>query len=138
MPGWQSTSVEHAIRFEDLDDAIAEMARQAGMELDERFPFLVEGELEELRWHVIDGRRLAGGGGSHQDHLAAAVTDTLERTSATLVGFYSRGDETVFTHMGSYTHVHCVLTEPLATGHVDHVVIPAGAVVKFPVRASDP
>ena len=34
--------------------------------------------------------------------------------------------------MGAKTHVHCVLEQPLATGHVDHVDIPAGTTVKFP------
>ena len=34
--------------------------------------------------------------------------------------------------MGSKTHIHCVIFEPLSSGHVDHVIIPAGTTVKFP------
>jgi acetolactate decarboxylase len=80
-----------------------------------------------------NGSRLAAGGASHQDHMGAAVKATRDRAAATtLVGFFSQGDQGVFTHMGSKTHIHCVLEEPLATGHVDRVVIPAGASVKFP------
>ena len=132
VPAWISVVTDRAIRFEELDDEIAKLAVAAGMSLEDRFPFLMEGTFEDLQWHVIDGRRLSGGGSSHQDHLAAAAKARRDRATATLVGFYSESDQGVFTHMGSKTHMHCVLDEPLSAGHVDHVDIPAGITVKFP------
>jgi acetolactate decarboxylase len=108
VPSWQSVVTDRAIRFEELDDDT----------------------FGDLQWHVIDGRRLTGGGSSHQDHRAAAVKTQRDRATATLVGFYSENDQGVFTHMGSRAHLHCVV---LSTGHVDHVDIPAGITVKFPV-----
>ncbi len=102
------------------------------MSLDARFPFFLEGEFEDLRWHVIDGCRLADGGTSHQDDLAASIQTGRDRASATLVGFYSAGDQGVFMHMGSKTRVHCVLETPRATGPVDHVIIAAGTRIGFP------
>ncbi len=137
VPAWHSVTTENSIRFEELEEAIAKLATSAGMSFDERFPFLLEGDFEDLQWHVIDGSRLAAGGTSHQDHLKASIQVSLDRTSATLVGFYSAGDQGVFTHMGSRTHIHCVLEEPLATGHVDHVTIPTGTTVKFPAAGSE-
>lgn len=137
VPAWQSVSIENSIRFEELDDAIANLAASAGMDLDQRFPFLLEGDFEDLQWHVIDGNRLAAGGTSHQDHLAASTQARLDQASATLVGFYSAGDQGVFTHMGSKTHIHCVLEEPLTTGHVDHVTIPVGTTIKFPAGGNE-
>jgi acetolactate decarboxylase len=136
VPAWQSLVTEHEIGFEDLDAALRELATAAGIEPGSRFPFLVEGEVRGLSWHVIDGRRLAGGGSSHTDHLAAAVNLHRDRAEALLVGFYSETDERVFTHMGSRTHLHCVLEEPLASGHVDEVTLPAGTRVRFPARPS--
>jgi hypothetical protein len=99
----------------------------------ERFPFLLEGEFEDLQIHVIDGSRLTGGGSSHQDHLEASTRVSLDHASATQVGFYSTRDQGVFTHRESTTHIHWVVSEPFAAGHRDHVVIPAGATAKFPV-----
>ena len=132
VPSWRSVTTQNPIRFEELDASMRALATAAGMSLDARFPFLLEGDFEDLQWHVIDGKRLKAGETSHQDHLAAAVTRRLHRTSATLLGFYSERDERVFTHAGSRTHIHCMIGEPLASGHVDHVVIPAGTTVKFP------
>lgn len=60
----------------------------------------------------------------------------MDRASATLVGFYSESDQGVFTHMGSKTHIHCALDEPLYTGHVDHVTIPAGTTLRFPASGN--
>ncbi|HEX6811325.1 MAG TPA: acetolactate decarboxylase [Planctomycetota bacterium] len=136
VPAWRPVTTREAIRFEQLDDAIAALATSAGIP-GERFPFLVEGDVEDLQWHVIDGTRLPAGTTSHQDHLEAAVKGKRDRGPATLVGFYSEKDQGVFTHMGSRTHIHCVVQGPVATGHVDHVVIPAGSIVKFPVLAEE-
>ena len=137
VSAWHSIITENPICFENLDEAIGKLAASAGMNLDERFPFLLEGDFEDLQWHVIDGSRLVSGGTSHQDHLAASSKARLDRASATLVGFYSAGDQGVFTHMGSRTHIHCVFDRPLASGHVDSVTIPAGTVVQFPVDGSE-
>ncbi len=136
VPAWRSVAIKRAIGFEDIDEEIAKLATEAGINLAARFPFLLEGDFEDLEWHVVDGRRLAAEGTSHQDHQSAAVNGRRDRVSAILVGFYSQSDQGVFTHMGSRTHIHCVLDKPLVTGHVDHVVIPAGTTVQFPVVGS--
>jgi acetolactate decarboxylase len=135
VPDWVSVTTDRAIRFDDLDERIASLAAAAGWTPKDRFPFLLEGTFEKLRWHVIDGRRLAAGG-SHQDHQSAAVQAGRERARATLVGFYSDHDQGVFTHMGSRTHIHCVVHEPVASGHVDHIEIPAGITLRFPRSAT--
>jgi len=136
VPTWRAVTTEDPIAFEDLDDAIGRLAASLGMTLDGRLPFLLEGIFEDLQWHVIDGSRLATGGTSHQDHLSASIRMGLERASARLIGFYSGNDQGVFTHMGSRTHLHCVIDEPLATGHVDHVMIPSGTTVRFPAAVA--
>ncbi len=133
VAAWQSVVSEKAIPLDKLGDAIMALAAGAGLDVDQRIPFLLEGVFTDLQWHVVDGSRLTGGGGSHQDHLAASVQHKLDSSQAILFGFYSKGDMGVFTHMGSRTHVHCVVEKPLSTGHVDHVVIPAGAIIRFPV-----
>jgi hypothetical protein len=132
---WQSVKTTRVVPFEDLDQAIADLAHVAGISSGQRFPFLVEGDVQDLQWHVIDGRRLARGETTHQDHLAASVRKGALRARATLVGFFSETDQGVFTHMGSRTHIHCVLDNPISSGHVDHVVLPAGTTVRFPVIA---
>ena len=137
VPAWRDFVLGRPILFEELDEEIGKIAAAAGMSLDVRFPFLLEGVFEDLRWHVIDGSRLSAGGTSHQDHLAAAASASTQRATATLVGFYSKSDQGIFTHMGSRTHIHCVVDEPLSTGHLDHVTVPVGTTIKFPASGDE-
>jgi acetolactate decarboxylase len=133
VPAWQAVRIDSAIAFEDLDARIHALAKAQGLDVGGRIPFRVTGTLEDIDWHVIDGRLLAGGGESHADHLAASTRLHAGRAVGTLVGFYSAHDHGVFTHMGSDTHLHVALDSPVASGHVDRVTIPAGATIHFPV-----
>ena len=135
VPSWQSFPIDRRILFDDLDAEVARFAALAGLPAKGRIPFLIEGPFEKLQIHVIDGRRLPGGESTHQDHVAAAVRTMWPEARATLVGFFSATDQGVFTHMGSMTHVHAVVEGTLASGHVDHVVVPAGTTIRLPVLA---
>lgn len=134
VKSWRGVKSERAVPFEELDGLIAELVSAVGIPTGIRIPFLVEGPVEQLQWHVIDGRRLERGGSSHEDHQRAAVRLSVERAEVRLIGFYSESDQGVFTHVNSKTHVHCVLEEPQSSGHVDGVVLPAGTTVLFPAQ----
>lgn len=138
VPAWRLMKTEKVIEFDKLDDAIAHLATKAGLDVNGRFPFVVEGRVRDLEWHVLAGVPPAGTGESHEDHLKDAAAFRLPNTIATLVGFYSPSDEGVFTHMGSKTHVHVVAGTPPGTGHVDHVMVLPGAIVRFPLKVSAP
>ena len=131
---WLPVTTKAAIPFESLDRAIADLAREAGLDPERRLVFTVEGEVEDLEWHVIDGRRLPPGPSSHGAHAAASVRARRDRARATLVGFQSPSDMGTFTHMGSTTHVHCVVPEASSSGHVDRVELPGGTIVRFGLR----
>ncbi len=137
VPAWRAVTIEKPIRFDAIDAEVARLAAAAGQHTGGRIPFLIEGDFEDLQWHVIDGSRTGPGGESGTDHLKAAVKDTIDRARGTLVGFYSPDDQGVFTHMGSKTHIHCSVDDPPGSGHVDHVVIPAGSVIKFPAGGAE-
>lgn len=128
---WRDVPIDEAIPWESLDDEIARLARAAGLATDKRIPFRIDGTFPVLEWHIIDGSRLDGGGGSHHDHLAASIRGHEEDAPARVLGFYSESDQGVFTHMGSRTHLHCVLDDG-RTAHVDRITIPVGAILRFP------
>lgn len=133
VPAWQEFVVERYIRWGELDDAIEEYARAAGLSPGDRFPFVLQGEMRSLDWHVVDGSKLGEGASSHAEHMAAGIQLSRLRVEATLLGFYSARDAGVFTHMGSRTHIHATIEDPYSSGHVDQVEIPAGTILRLPL-----
>jgi len=129
---WQNVTIGETLSFAELDGEIARLAAQAGIPAGTRFPFLLEGHFRDMQWHVIDGTKRKGGGTTPEDHFAGSIRASIPSAEATLVGFYSEADQGIFTHRGLNTHMHCVFTSPPSTGHVDHVVVPAGTVLKLP------
>jgi hypothetical protein len=131
---WRSHRLPAPVAAGEIDAALERIAREAGVPADRPFPFLIEGALFDLQWHVIDGSRMTAGGraGSHAQHMEMAETFSARRERGTIVGFFSRRHHGVFTHMGANTHMHVVLPDRRASGHVDRVALPAGTVVKLP------
>lgn len=137
VPGWRAIPTLEPIRLDELGDEVVELARDLGYSRDDRIPFLIEAQVEDLSWHVIDGRRLERGGRSHEEHLEASVRASRSSADATLIGFYSPRDQGVFTHHGTTVHVHAVVFDPLETGHVDDVLIPEGTNLLVPLPGAD-
>jgi acetolactate decarboxylase len=92
---------------------------------------IIEGELADIGWHVIDGRKVAAAK-THEEHAAAAVRGSVSRAQGTLVGFFSTRHQGVFTHMSKKSHLHVVLPKEGVAGHVDGVTILPGAVLLVP------
>jgi acetolactate decarboxylase len=129
---WTDVPIEEPIAFDALEARVAEMAAGAGVDMSRPFPFVIEGPMRSIAWHVIDGRRLTPGATGHDAHLAASARRTLPLAGAVLLGFYSTAHEGVFTHMGSRTHVHAVFPAATASGHLDGVLIEPGATLRVP------
>lgn len=132
LPDAQWVTLEEDVPFTALADRIAALARERGVDTSRPFPFSVEGPLQDLTWHVVDGRKLQGGPSSHQAHAAAGVQGRRDSTHGVLVGFYSTQHHGIFTHHDSDTHVHVVLAGENTSGHVDGVTVGRGARLRLP------
>jgi acetolactate decarboxylase len=129
---WSDVEVETEVSFAELDSTLEEWARRAGVSTRSPFPFLIEGAVRRPAWHVIDGSRLEGGGGSHEQHREAAIVHTAPESEMLLVGFFSNAHQGVFTHRDSRTHVHAIDLPSGSSGHLDAGTILPGARVRFP------
>jgi hypothetical protein len=130
VPNWTSHAVDHAIEANRVDEELETVAKNAGLDIGSRIPMIIEAKAKSLEWHVLAG--LPDGGQSAHD--GPRSVGTLSGTTVTLVGFFSRNDEGVFTHMGEHSHVHMVTSGERMTGHVDAMVLEPGAIVRLPAR----
>ena len=132
VPVWKASSISAAADATAVDDRIESAARASGLNVDQPFPFMIEGTINAT-WHVL-GVQGAPGPGTHADHLRNATTGKLTATPATLIGFFSRHHQGVFTHMGQRTHIHVITPDRRTMGHVDEVSLSGEATLKLPAR----
>jgi acetolactate decarboxylase len=129
---WQERPITQKISFAQLDDFIEREARASELNVQEAFPFRIEGAPSRLDWHVIDGSKIPSDAHGHEAHMQSAVRGKLIGKPARIIGFYSPKHHAVFTHHDTNTHAHVICDDPLITGHVDHVDIGSGSTLFLP------
>jgi hypothetical protein len=126
VAAWDELPITEPVAWSALDAFLESRLRARGEALSAPVALRIEGPVGSLRWHVVDGSKLAPGAG-HAEHARTAVAGTIDRADARLVGFFSRDHQGVFTHAGSNSHFHVVVGDGLASGHVDAVDLQPGA-----------
>ncbi|MBO3700735.1 acetolactate decarboxylase [Roseivirga sp. E12] len=117
---WHKVSLEGMIENNsDLQALVAREAEKRGINTDEAFPFLLKGDFEEIEWHVINAAEATAQ--NHDAYKAAGLKGKGGYSGASILGFYSNQHEGVFTHHGSYLHMHFVNDEETEMGHVDNL-----------------
>ena len=79
-----SASPTQPIGFNMLEARIEELAKEAGLDVGGRIPFVVEGRVRELEWHVLGGTPPQGGDGATYDGILLVGTVSGITVSANL------------------------------------------------------
>lgn len=133
VPQWQDAvpigqPVANAV---DLEKLIETKARLAGLDTDKPFPFLLQGHFNSVKYHVVlppSAQGMHGRSGSPTD---SQLNLRAERKRGTVIGFFSKKHEGVFTHRGSHSHMHVSL-EDGNSGHVDDLEAAADVSLLLP------
>ena len=111
-----------------LEQLLEALALQAGMDITKPFPFKLDGVFDSIDYHILVPQSHAQAHGGHRD---GAKKMSAKKTEATMIGFFSKNHEGVFTHRGSFAHLH-VVERNGNSGHVDDLVAHANVSVSFP------
>ncbi len=124
VPAWQD-----AVRLgtaassqADLEKLVEAKARSAGMDPDSPFPFLLRGTVKKVDYHVLKPTEARGGHAASPGHADSALNLQANGERVTIIGFYSKKHEGVFTHRGSYAHLHVLLPNG-DSGHIDELQV---------------
>ena len=79
---------------------------------------MVRGSFPHLQYHVIN---FDANLGTISNHREGAYEGQLRGEQVTILGFYSRQHEGLFTHHGSYTHMHVRNQQGTVMGHLDEI-----------------
>lgn len=105
----------------EIQTIIAQSAAKYGIDSSEAFPFMLKGNFNTVDWHVINATEAQEQ--SHEAFKKAGLTDSSKDVDGAILGFYSEKHEGVFTHHGSFIHMHYVNSAETEMGHVDNLVI---------------
>ena len=128
---WAAFTMENIRTKEELEKRIFEMAISHGMDVDAPFPFLLEGEVATMDWHVIqwkEGDTIH----NHNKHKEAGLNGVLEKRDVEIIGFYSTKHKAVFTHHSTNMHMHFKTDDDTMAGHVDGLVLDKKLILKLP------
>ncbi|TVR37111.1 MAG: decarboxylase [Balneolaceae bacterium] len=116
---WQEFKISQPVlTFMELQKAIQEKAAGYGLDMNEPFPFLIEGNFGELDWHVIDWPE-DDHEHTHEKHKTSGPHGTLIDSEVKILGFWSDSHHGIFTHHTTNLHMHFVTGNRELAGHVD-------------------
>lgn len=132
VENWNSFEIpDNIVTHKELEKYIANIAEQNGININEPFPFLIEGTISTFDWHVIDwvdGDTVH----SHEKHVDSGLNGTIENRDVELLGFYSNSHHAIFTHHTTNMHIHVRTSDNKLAGHVDDLALGEGMVLKLP------
>jgi acetolactate decarboxylase len=115
---WDSFQIENSKTKSDLEAQIFELATNNGINTEEPFPFLLEGTVATIDWHVInwkDGDTIH----NHKKHKESGLNGVLANKEVKIIGFYSTKHKAIFTHHTTDMHMHFKTDDNTIAGHID-------------------
>lgn len=128
---WDSFQIENSKTKSDLEEQIIEIAKSSGMNIAKPFPFLLDGSVTSLDWHVInwiDGDKVH----THKKHKEAGSNGRLTNRAVEILGFYSSKHKGIFTHHTSNMHMHFKTADNSVAGHIDDLSLNKRITLKLP------
>lgn len=136
---WTSSDVPASLSGKALENWIQSQAERVGIDTSQPFPFMIEGGLSDLRFHIINGACPVHAK-RHNKPLPTERTpfeQVLESVDGQVLGIFARDAAGKLTHPGTSVHAHLVY-EPqpgeTVTGHLEHFGVQAGAKLKLSMK----
>lgn len=130
---WETFQLKSITTKNDLEEKIFETAKSYGIDIEKPFPFLIEGQITSLEWHVInwkDGDTIH----SHKKHKESGLYGTLNNIDTKIIGFYSTKHKAIFTHHTTNMHMHFKTEDGLIAGHIDDLKLKNEVTLKLPKK----
>jgi alpha-acetolactate decarboxylase len=141
VPRWSGVTIDVEVTADDFDHVIHDAAAGQGVDTSMPFMFIVEGEMIDVRLHVINGACPV-----HARMKKLEIPDDRQpfehesgRLRGTVVGVYAPDAVGKLTHPATSVHAHLIYVDETTgeqvTGHLERIGIAAGATVKVPAEA---
>ncbi|TGN99843.1 hypothetical protein PN36_33010 [Candidatus Thiomargarita nelsonii] len=136
---WMDITMTEEVSHEQFDRTLKAMATSKGIDVSKPFIFVIEGEFNDVRLHVINGvcpiRARMMKLDTHKGNKPFELE--VKTVNGTLVGVYAADSVGKLTHPATSTHTHLIYmdgkTGERVTGHIEQVGLAKEAILKLPV-----
>ncbi|MBT8186488.1 MAG: decarboxylase [Croceitalea sp.] len=134
VANWQNVEIPLEIDSSiKLQGFIEEQAEALGINTEKPIPFLIEGNVETLNWHIVnwkDGDTVH----THQKHKESGLNGVEENREVDIIGFFSKSHKAVFTHHSTFLHMHFKTDDNEVAGHIDDLEMGTKMILKLPAK----
>jgi acetolactate decarboxylase len=128
---WVENSSFNFVSKTDLESLLMNEAKKVGLDTEKPFPFILEGKISELQWHVINWNP-KDSVHTHKKHQESGLNGIITNENVRILGFYSNKHKAIFTHHSSNVHMHFTSKDQNLAGHVDDLKIKDSIILKLP------
>ncbi len=137
VESWTKRPIDHAIEHDKFDAFILQAATSSGINTENPFVFVIDGEFVNVRLHVINGACPV-----HARMKAMNIPakeqpfeKTFERVEGMVVGIFAKDAVGKLTHPATMTHAHLVFknaeTGSLMTAHIERTGVAKGSTLRL-------
>jgi acetolactate decarboxylase len=132
VDAWTEIGIPDDVKtYEALEKFLERKARENGINIDEPFPFLLQGTVRSCDWHVIDWEE-GDMEHNHEKHKSSGLNGEINDRQVEMLGFYSNYHHAVFTHHSTNMHIHLKTADNKIAGHVDDLILGNEMLLKLP------
>ncbi len=132
VPEWQEISIPKAILTKKQFEVYLEYtAVKAGVDTSKPFPFMVEGYIRKMNWHIVNWDE-NNNNHSHEAHKKSGLIGVLVDEKVNIIGFFSKNHKGLFTHHTTNMHMHFKVENQKLAGHTDDFLLGEYMTLKLP------
>lgn len=119
---WKIVRFNTAINsYAELEKLIETTAKENGYDTELPFAFKINAVPAKAAYHVIDWKK--GVEHTMDNHKQFSYAGEMINTPVTMLGFYSKHHQSIFTHHTTFMHVHLLDDKAKTVGHLDELQI---------------
>ena len=130
---WKTVSLYLTINsYAELEKLVEITAKENGYDTALPFAFKVNAVPAKATYHVIDWKK--GVEHTMDNHKQFAYAGEMINTPVTMLGFYSKHHQSIFTHHTTFMHVHLLDDKAKTVGHLDELQIKGVFTINLPEK----
>lgn len=128
---WKAVSISTIINnYAELEKLVETTAKENGYDTELPFAFKINAIPAKAIYHVIDWKK--GVKHTMDNHKQFAYAGEMTNSPVSMLGFYSKHHQSIFTHHTTFMHVHLLDEKTETVGHLDDLLIKGLVTIYFP------